>query len=301
MCAAPDCDAYREDPGEETEMNLTTVNAGLGGGSVLQYANRDHWQSMGYFIKTPDGKTVVIDGGRFEGKDAEHLHSLIRDDGGRVDLWFITHAHEDHFGALSYILRNTVPLDIEIGELCFNFPPVEWTKTVEDAISYPHIVRFLAELEVCKINHRRVAQDEVIECGGLSVEVVFDGGGYEKRDNINDTSLVLRFHFPSRDILFLADLGWDGGDDLLKLVSHDRLRCDIVQLAHHGQNGVRRSFYEVVRPKLALYTAPLWLWENDCGSGRGSGPWKTLETRRWLDELGVEQSLPHAYGDFLIV
>ena len=71
-------------------QNLLDVN--LGGGSVLQYANRDPYQMMGYLLKTPEGKTVIIDGGRQEGADAAYLHELIRQEGGRVDLWLITHA-----------------------------------------------------------------------------------------------------------------------------------------------------------------------------------------------------------------
>ena len=281
-------------------MELHKIDAGLGGGSVLQYANRDPWQSMGYLIKTPSGKTVVIDGGRLEGKDAMHLYSLLKGEGSCVDLWLMTHAHEDHFGALSWLMGNLCEFDIEIKDLRFNFPPLEWTKTVEDGTTFKPLSEFLSRLDSKGIAHKDFKTGDVLECGGLFVEVVFDGSGYEKRDNINDTSAIFRVKFPKNDVLFLGDLGWDAGDDLLRTIPHEKLRCDIVQMAHHGQNGVRRSFYEVVRPKIALYTAPGWLWENDSGAGRGSGPWKTLETRKWMDELGVEISCPHAYGDYLI-
>ena len=72
-----------------------------------------------------------------------------------------------------------------------------------------------------------------------------------------------------------------------------------MQMAHHGQDGVDRDFYNIVKPKICLYTAPLWLWDNNSGGGKGSGPWKTLETRRWMEELGAEQSCPNAFGDYL--
>ena len=78
-------------------MKLNLLDVDLGGGSVLQYANRDPYQMMGYLLKTPEGKTVMIDGGRQEGADAAYLHELILKEGGRVDLWLITHAHDDHF------------------------------------------------------------------------------------------------------------------------------------------------------------------------------------------------------------
>jgi len=100
--------------------------------------------------------------------------------------------------------------------------------------------------------------------------------------------------------LFLGDMGWDSGDDYLRTHGNEKIRCDIVQLAHHGQNGVTKEFYQAVQPKICLYTAPDWLWENDIGGGKGSGPWKTLEVREWMEELSVEQSCPAAYGDYIL-
>ena len=47
-------------------MAYQLLDVDLGGGSVLQYANRDPYQMMGYLLKTPEGKTVMIDGGRWE-------------------------------------------------------------------------------------------------------------------------------------------------------------------------------------------------------------------------------------------
>ena len=76
-------------------MERSILDVDLGGGFVLQYANRDPYQMMGYLLKTPEGKTIVIDGGRQEGADAAYLHELILKEGGRVDLWLITHAHDD--------------------------------------------------------------------------------------------------------------------------------------------------------------------------------------------------------------
>ena len=68
-----------------------------------------------------------------------------------------------------------------------------------------------------------------------------------------------------------------------------KLDCDFCQMAHHGQQGVRRSFYEAVKPRFTLWPTPDWLWRNDSGKGDGSGPFKTCDTRIWAAELGVEQ------------
>ena len=278
-------------------MDHHFLDVDLGGGSVLQYANRDPYQMMGYVLKTPDGKTIVIDGGRQEGADAAYLHELIHRNGDRVDLWLITHAHDDHFSALSCILRDMDKLDFEIGDMRLCFPPLEWLKTVENGNPYEPAANFLARLEKHGIVTTPLRRGDVITCGGLTIDVLHDAENYASYTTVNDTGAVLRFHYPNRDILFLADIETAAAKELTDLYTPEQLQCDIVQLAHHGQGGPNRDFYEIIRPKIALYTAPDWLWTNR----DGTGPFKTLETRRWMQELGVVLSCPHFHGDFLLV
>ena len=278
-------------------MKLNFLDVDLGGGSVLQYANRDPYQMMGYLLKTPEGKTVMIDGGRWEGADAAYLHELILKEGGRVDLWLITHAHDDHFSALSCILRDNDRLDFEIGDMRICFPPLEWLKTVEHGNGYGPAAAFLERLQKHSIETTPLRRGDVLTCGGLTIDVLHDCENYVNYSNINDTGAVLRVHYPNRDILFLADIDVQAAKELMELYPPEQLQCDIVQLAHHGQDGAHREFYEIVRPKIALYTAPLWLWTNN----DGTGPFKTLETRQWMRDLGVVLSCPHCHGDYLLV
>ncbi len=278
-------------------MAYQLLDVDLGGGSVLQYANRDPYQMMGYLLKTPDGKTVIIDGGRWEGADAAYLHELILKEGGRVDLWLITHAHDDHFSALSCMLRDMDRLDFEIGDMRICFPPLEWLKTVENGNGYGPAAAFLERLQKHSIETTPLRRGDVLTCGDLTIDVLHDCENYVNYNNINDTGAVLRVHYPNRDILFLADIDVQAAKELMELYTPEQLQCDVVQLAHHGQDGAHREFYEIVRPKIALYTAPLWLWTNN----DGTGPFKTLETRQWMRDLGVVLSCPHCHGDYLLV
>ena len=58
-------------------------------------------------------------------------------------------------------------------------------------------------------------------------------------------------------------------------------------MAHHGQGGVTREVYEAISPSVCLWDTPDWLWDNNSGGGYNSGPWKTLEVRAWMEELGA--------------
>ena len=109
---------------------------------------------------------------------------------------------------------------------------------------------------------------------------------------VNNSSVVFRLTVDKgRSVLFTGDLGEEAGDTLLKALPPEDIRADVVQMAHHGQYGVNKAFYAAVAPRVCLWPTPNWLWENDSGGGRNSGPWQTLETRRWVEELGISEHL----------
>ena len=272
----------------------------MGGGFLLQFANRTGAQMMSYLVQTSNGKVIMIDSGHAEAEDARIICDTIKRLGGVVDCWIITHPHNDHFGGLLWLLENE-QLDITVRALYYDFPPAEWVEQVETKEERLLVERFLLAVEKAGIQSELPPlEGKLVIDEGFSVEFLKARSQYEKYHIVNDASLVFILHFPCRSVLFLADLWIEGGRDLMRAVSSRRLQCDIVQMAHHGQNGVERAFYEIVRPKVCLYCAPDWLWDCDIGEGVGSGPWATLETRRWMDELGVELSCPSAYGDYVL-
>lgn len=281
-------------------IKQTDVNLGLGGGGLLQVANRSLQQMMSYVIDTPNGRTVVIDGGTEA--DGEHLLSLLSERGKCVDYWFITHAHSDHLGALTCILESE-NFNLDIKNLCFNFPDREWLATKED---YEINTRFLNAVANHNIHTVKPCFGDVFECGGINIEVINEPIEYENFKAINPTSIMLLVKFPKHNVLFMGDFDVNGQEGFLKYFDASKLRCDIVQMSHHGQQGVDRSFYELIMPKHCLYTAPMWLWENNrymCTNPEtvGKGPFTIMETRRWMDELGAVGSYPIADGDYLFV
>ena len=58
---------------------------------------------MGYLYKTPNGQIVAIDGGNPSDKDT--VINAIKELGGHVHHWFITHYHDDHVGAIIETLK----------------------------------------------------------------------------------------------------------------------------------------------------------------------------------------------------
>lgn len=275
-------------------MNCNHVHLNLGGGKLYQFANRNNVQMMSYLIETPDGKLIMIDGGNPCDEDADFLEDFLIKKGGYVTAWFMTHAHDDHFGALSVLLgRDKFNLNIE--SLYFDFPPLEWIEKTEKS-TYPFLSDFLNRVQSRGLKTRTIGAGEIFDWG-VKLEVLNSLGDYNRFHSINDTSIVLKAHFPKRSVLFLGDLAIDGQLSVIKEAG-EKLKCDIVQMAHHGQRGVNFEMYRLIEPKICLWCAPDWLWNNDIGEGYGSGPWLTLETRKWMEQLGAQASFPTAYGDY---
>lgn len=282
-------------------MQLNKVNLGLGGGSFTQIAHRSHVQMMSYLIETSNGKIIMIDGGYYCKEDAENMYHVIREKGGHVDLWFISHAHEDHHGALTWMMEHHDNFDITIDKLCFYFPSMDWLSHKE---AFEYNIKFFNQIEKHNINVVTPKAGEYFKCDDIDIEIISVPEDYESYSSINGTSMIMLVHFPKRDILFLGDFDVDGQDEFLRKHDVSKIRKDIVQMAHHGQDGVDRSFYELIMPKICLYPTPKWLWENNmygCNNPEtvGKGSFKTLETRKWMKELGVKESYTHEFGDYL--
>ena len=144
------------------------------------------------------------------------------------------------------------------------------------------------------------AGDE-FSCGGITVEVLCEPINYESYNNINPTGIILKVNFPKQSVLFLGDFDAEAEKEYKEHFSVEKLRCDVVQMAHHGQDGVSRSFYELIKPKYCLYTAPDWLWENNSGASpqtRGKGDLAIMETRLWMAQMSVFRSFHMADGDW---
>jgi hypothetical protein len=77
-----------------------------------------------------------------------------------------------------------------------------------------------------------------------------------------------------------AEPGWRQA-----VVRDSLLQADYVQMAHHGQGGVEKEVYEVVRPTYCLWPTPSWLWDNMGPGGYDTGAFRTVIVRGWISSL----------------
>ena len=69
----------------------------------------------------------------------------------------------------------------------------------------------------------------------------------------------------------------------------DKIRYAVSPLPLPRSASPNKNFYEAVKPSIAIWPTPRWLWENDNGGGPGSGPWRTNYVKCWMQDLGVKR------------
>lgn len=254
----------------------------FGGCCLYQIPSVRLTQCMGYVFVDTHGNLIVIDGGT--AAEADLLEAVILSRAEKVSAWFVTHAHLDHIDAVTEVLnRQRIPVET----LYYRFPDAEWIVGVDKNME-PSLRQFLQAIRTNNIKTSTIRKGETIRTGDFAITCLSDPLQYLSTNVINATSLILRVDTLDEPVLFLADAETVNEQSLL-IEYPDLIRCPVVQMAHHGQNGVSEKFYQAVKPEVCLWPTPAWLWDNNRGNqGKNTGPWNTLKTRRWMQKLHVK-------------
>jgi len=248
-------------------------------------------QMMSYVITTKNGGVFVIDGGTED--DAEHLAQIIKSKGGRVNAWLITHPHNDHAGAFTRIVNEGAAMwGLDIQNVYYNITSQAFYDANEpDRAGF--VNTFRTALANVGVRAHVVHRGEVIECDGVSVTVMNEP--YLVTNNpINNSSVVYRMTIGDKIITFLGDIHSDVANMFLADHQGEDLTTYFVQMSHHGNYGADRNFYEVIKPKVCMWNAPAWLYDN------WSGQYQTTQVRQWMKEMGVTANYSISSGDQII-
>ncbi len=281
--------------------NGATTNSDVmfGGGQLAMLTSQSGAQMLSCLLQSREGGLIVVDGG-WEA-DADYLLQAIIARGGHVNAWLLTHPDTDHAGALYNLMTRANLGGIAVDHVYCTFGPQEWY----DAHT-PDNAAFVAELRnrLSQCLPQGVLVDPVtagmeIPAAGIRT-VVVNNAVFGESHTANSTGIVYRCEMNGVRIMFLGDLDFSSGELLLQRTAPEELKADIVQMAHHGQSGVGEDVYRAIGAKICLWPTPQWLWDNDNGGGVNSGPWWTLETRKWMDALGVRQNYVSKDGDIIL-
>ncbi|MBE5750343.1 MAG: MBL fold metallo-hydrolase [Clostridiales bacterium] len=278
----------------------------------------------GYIIKTSNGELVVIDGGADTDADPAYIDAALTAVAGREDYtvkyWFLSHAHSDHIYELAKLL-NYNEIDFTIENIVFDFP--NFIKT--GAIWHPDFVTYntakpsntthsdlsVTAWETLKtglenyatkkgltytadsyyeklngkiVNAETIAKGQVITVDDVDFEILQT---WSTRDTqVNSNSMIIRMWVDGQSVLFLNDATVESGNRLIETYGRDFLKSDIVQMAHHGQNGTAKNVYDAVDAKVRLWPCFSAVWAGE------SEIYQTKEVRTWV-------GLPENASDFV--
>ena len=188
----------------------------------------DVGQGDGLLAVFPDGRKMLIDAGGIPSFGRSHKPNLdIGEDVVSPYLWSrsikhldvvaMTHAHEDHMGGMSAVLRNFHPAEL-------------WTGAVQESPEWIGVRNTAQELG---IPIRQMREGAPFNWGGSTLQVLAPGPDYLAGDNPrNDDSLVLRVQFGSTAFLLAGDMEKKIEEQLYYagLLQH----ADVLKVGHHG-------------------------------------------------------------------
>lgn len=267
---------------------------------------------MSFVLITQKNNCIIIDGGR-----AEDMPKLKEYVGARhVSAWILTHPHNDHIDGFLHEMRKNGGTDFDIEAVYCRFPDYKALSELTEN-DVPDLEYFKTELEECmpaylellprfeeKLHTVQTGEELVVD--ELRIEFLYTLHDGLYANLMNDASLVFKVYGPHKTMLFLGDLGPDGGDLLLR-EAWDKLKADCVQMAHHGHMNVSMEVYARIAPEACFWCAPRWLYEEPAFPPYLADTAKlrrmqrvrmygTGMTRRWMEQLGVKKHYVTADG-----
>lgn len=252
--------------------------------SITMFRSSSDRQMMGFVVTSAGGGVVLIDGGYRE--DTDDMIALLRRLTGQtvphLDAIFLTHPHNDHIGVFLELLTSHEG-QVTFDKVYFSFPSEQYLSEDGDVAMlrefYSLLPRF-ADRAVFLFGGDRYAVRD------MTADVIYTADYSILYDRCNNSSAVFRLDVGGSRVLITGDVTAEAGYKILAATDPARLRADVCQMSHHGQEGVNMQFYEAVRPKVCLWCTPRWLWENDVGGGYNSYLFETVMTRKWMDRIG---------------
>jgi len=250
-------------------------------------------QGDAHILKFGNGTVYAIDAGMAGDTGGKRVVAyLMKNRIDKIDKYFITHAHKDHYGGLVDLLNSS----IRIREIYLNVPE----KTVCDqeqpwGCDYSHFIKLLHQIKKRNIKIKSIhTGDRFNPTQTAEILVLSAHNGMDKpigKTDINDTSIVMKLTNGAQSILFTGDLNKITGDFLTRNYS-DELKADILKVPHHGtRSTVNNHFFDTVQAKIALVPSPASLWGS-----KGS-----LRIKQYFNDKNVRVYVSGIEGDVSVL
>lgn len=191
----------------------------------------DVGQGDSIFIESPNGKTMLVDGG-VKGAGQKVVSYLKELGVNKLDIVVATHPDADHIGGLIPVLNS-----IDIGQF-YDSGKVHTSQTFEEMLT-------LIDTKNIPYNIPKTG-DRIAFDDDLNVKVL---NANENATDNNDASVVLKLAYGNVSFLLTAD----AGIALEKEMMQDDVEATILKAGHHGSNtSSSAEFIQAVNPEVSI-------------------------------------------------
>ena len=225
-------------------------------GRLLEVVTLDVGQGDAAFVRFPDNRTLLVDGGiqrtyyddkRQQWVDYDVGERVIEpylDSRGirRLDMVVLTHPDVDHGGGLGYILENfEVGRVLGISDMPLTSETHRRLHVIVTANDIPYTFPYAGNLELTP-----TATVNLLHPMDPASTNLLD-------QDKNDDSLVMKLTYNAVDILFTGDIGKNAEARLI--ASGQDLRSEILKVPHHGsRTSSSAAFIAAVAPRYAIFS-----------------------------------------------
>lgn len=215
-------------------------------------------------IRLSDGRFIVVDGGGTAAYATALYAKMLEQSPDKkpvIAAWFLTHSHSDHIGGVNQFIQS-YSAKVPIERILLNFPNDTDMQANSDSefslwqAARSNISQYYPTTPVYKIH---TGQNYTFADAKIEVHYTQEDYLNKKRsvnntaNNWNNTSAIFSVSIAGQKIMFLGDSQEDPNNMTAKIWG-DRLKSDIVQVAHHGGIGGTRAIYNAVDADVALFT-----------------------------------------------
>lgn len=214
---------------------------------------------MCYIIRCADNSFFIVDSAHYLSvHDNDRIHKLLRsmtpeNEKIRIAGWFVSHGHEDHYSKfMDYLIYNME--DTEIERIYMNLVSAQHP----DCGSWNQYNNVLMEnfrdfvnktgIPIVKLH---TGQRFFVRNLEFKVLCTHEDVYPQSNADFNNSSVVLMMEADGSKVLIPGDAG-DKESIIMEQRYGDYLKCDIVQLSHHGHNGTSEQFYRYAKADVVL-------------------------------------------------
>ena len=263
------CDAKTAD--YTTEWHMVNVNYGGLQGDANLLLN--------------GGVVTMIDGGRYEEARVAVLPYLKNLGIKKVDHFFISHPHQDHYEGMEAILVGGIAVD----NVYYNMP-------AEDAsdccYSREHFEKYLQAAEDRGAKLHDIGEGFSLDFPNhTKLDVLYAHKKSSLNDqklDINDLSLIMQWKTQHHTVLFTGDLNRKVGS---YLSDDERMISDFLKVPHHGASSLAPDrFFDKVAAKFGMIPGPREVWLGKRGK----------QARSWFQSRGIAHCVNGVNGTISI-